>query len=140
MKKDSKSPKNSKKIPGIKKQREFELYGLFLALPREEREEIFGYHTDQGFCKQHKVSPWALVDWKSKPELWEIRDKHFSVFKKYTADIISAVRNNVLRKGDAQGGKLFLQFVENWSEKQKVEETRRILVLDDDDDELDESF
>ncbi|HOB90279.1 MAG TPA: hypothetical protein PKG74_03055, partial [Candidatus Colwellbacteria bacterium] len=55
-KKKSKEPTKPDHLRGKHKPEEFRQYGLFMALPTEERKEIFGFSTDAGFSKKFKVN------------------------------------------------------------------------------------
>ena len=105
----------------ITKKVEFEKYGYYLSLSSDEREKIFGFHTDGGFAKKFKVSQETLVTWKDSDNLWEIRDRHLRHFKQYTANIYRALYGGAMERKSAAEIKLWLQAVEGWKESVKTE-------------------
>jgi hypothetical protein len=128
-KKSKKKAKTGEKIrPPLsarKKDVELEKYALFMALPRKDRKEIFGYDTDQGFSKANSVSPQTLSEWKWIPKLWELRDKYLIHFKKRTANIIAKLADRAERTGEAFHTLTYMKLVEGYSEKSGVDLTSK---------------
>lgn len=107
------------------KPEEFRQYGLFMALPHEERKEIFGFTTDKQFGAHFKVSPQTLSEWKWEEDLWSIRDQYLIVFKKHTAEIIAALAKRAKRTGEAFHSLSFLKVVEGFTEKTGLDLTSK---------------
>lgn len=112
-------------LTGKRKPEEFRQYGLFMALPAEERKEIFAFTTDKQFADHFKVNPATLSKWKWEPELWEIRDQYLIVFKKHTAEIIAALAKRAKRTGEAFHSLSFLKVVEGFTEKSGLDITSK---------------
>jgi hypothetical protein len=107
------------------KPEEFRQYGLFMALPHEERKEIFGFTTDKQFAAHFKVHPGTLSEWKWEEDLWSIRDQYLIVFKKHTAEIIAALAKRAKRTGEAFHSLSFLKVVEGFTEKTGLDITSK---------------
>ena len=118
-------PESAPSGAGANKPGEFERYGLFMALPMEERKEIFGFTQDQQFAKAYGVSKQTLSEWKWDPKLWDVRDKYLIVFKKYTARIIAALGKRAERTGEAFHSLSFLKVVEGFTEKTGLDLTSK---------------
>jgi hypothetical protein len=118
-------PTQPDRITGKKKPEEFRQYGLFMALPQEERKEIFGFTTDKQFAAHFKVNPGTLSEWKWEEDLWSIRDQYLIVFKKHTADIIASLAKRAKRTGEAFHTLSFLKVVEGFTEKNAVDFTSK---------------
>lgn len=112
-------------LRGRQKPEEFRQYGLFMALPTEERKEIFGFTTDKQFASHFKVHPGTLSEWKWEEDLWSIRDQYLIVFKKHTADIIAALAKRAKRTGEAFHSLSFLKVVEGFTEKTGLDLTSK---------------
>ncbi len=108
-----------------RKRKEFEVYASFIALTLKERQEQFGFYTDQEFARAHRINAGTLSEWKRDLKLWELRDKHMTAFKQFTAQVLEGVRNRATNQGDPAAAKIWLQFVEGWnpSEKAQIEVT-----------------
>lgn len=115
---DSKKQKarNDKGHARPENQKAFEEYAQFIALPTNEAIELYGYHTDLAFAAAHKLSNKTLTKWKTYDELWTRRDQTLQGMKRYTAQVMEAMRNQAL-KGDAAAAKLHLQYIEKWNPK-----------------------
>lgn len=118
-------PKQPDQLIGRKKPEEFRQYGLFMALPTEERKAIFGFTTDKQFASKFKVNPGTLSEWKWEDDLWSVRDQYLIVFKKHTANIISALAKRAERTGEAFHSLSFLKVVEGFTEKTGIDLTSR---------------
>lgn len=118
-------PEEPGQLHGKKKPEEFRQYGLFMALPSEERKEIFGFTTDKQFAAHFKVNPGTLSEWKWEEELWGIRDQYLIVFKKHTAEIIAALAKRAKRTGEAFHTLSFLKVVEGFTEKSGLDITSK---------------
>jgi len=96
-----------------------------MALPTEERKEIFGFTTDTQFAKEYDLENSTLSRWKWEPELWEIRDEYLVVFKKHTAEVIAALAKRAKRSGEAFHALSFLKVVEGFTEKTGLDITSK---------------
>ncbi|HOB90067.1 MAG TPA: hypothetical protein PKG74_01910, partial [Candidatus Colwellbacteria bacterium] len=67
----------------------------------------------------------TLSEWKLREELWSIRDQYLIVFKKHTADIISALAKRAKRTGEAFHSLSFLKVVEGFTEKTGIDLTSK---------------
>ena len=104
----------------IPNRKAFEAYAQFIALPTNEQQEAFGYVTDQAFARAHKLGKNTLTRWKTYDELWTLRDLTLQGMKRYTAQIMEAMRNKAIKEGDPAAAKLHLQFIEKWNPKVEV--------------------
>ena len=118
-------PEHPDRLTNRTKPDEFRQYGLFMALPGEERMEIFGFKTDKDFAAKFKIHPGTLSDWKYEEELWEIRDSYLIQFKKHTADIIAALAKRAKKSGEAFHSLTFLKVVEGFTEKTGLDVTSK---------------
>ena len=105
--------------PAMKNRKAFEEYARFIALPTDEAIKIYGYATDSAFIDAHKLDKNALTRWKSMEELWTMRDLTMQGLKRYTAQVMEAMRNGAL-KGDTAAAKLHLQYIEKWNPKMEL--------------------
>ena len=105
--------------PTMKNRKTFEEYARFISLPTDEAMKLYGYCTDQEFIKAHKLGKNILTAWKSMEELWTLRDITMQGLKRYTTQIMEAMRNAAL-KGDTAAAKLHLQYIEKWNPKVEV--------------------
>lgn len=118
-------PKPEGYTPGVYKQEEFRQYALFMALPKEDRESVFGFTTDAQFASKFKLHPGTLSEWKWREDLWKIRDQHLIIFKKHTSEIIAALASRAKRTGEAFHSLSFLKVVEGFTEKQGLDLTSK---------------
>ncbi len=117
--KNNKKRKDSNKAR-IPNRKAFEAYAQFIALPTNEQQEVFGYVTDQAFARAHKLGKNTLTRWKTYEELWTMRDLTLQGMKRYTAQIMEAMRNKAIKEGDAAAAKLHLQYIEKWNPRVEV--------------------
>ena len=116
--KKSKSRKDANKAR-IPNRKAFEEYARFIGLPTDEAVKIYGYATDQAFAVAHKLGKNTLTRWKAYDELWTLRDVTMQGLKRYTAQVMEAMRNGAM-KGDTAAAKLHLQYIEKWNPKVEV--------------------
>ena len=124
--------------PGAKKDAERLLFIDWLALPAAERVP----RTQRELAQKLGVEPATLSDWKRSPELWqEVRHRVDERVKEHHADVLSALVKEA-KQGDVQAMKLYLQYVQGWTEKQRHETEQResgtINFRDISEEELDE--
>jgi hypothetical protein len=115
---------NKSENPEPYKLTEFETYAHYLSLTTLERDQTYGGHTDQFFCKKYKVSAQTLSDWSDNPKLWQLRNKClFPKLKKVTPDILRALELGAKKHLKASEVDLWLQKVEGWLTKIQIEDT-----------------
>lgn len=102
------------------KDSEFNLFALFIAQTTDERMTTFGFYRQDEFAKKHHIDPTTLVAWKKDPNFWKLRDENMVMLKQFTVQVLEGIRNRATNQGDANAGKLWLKFVEKWSEKVEV--------------------
>lgn len=112
--------RSDKGIPQPRNTAAFKEYATFISLPTDEAIKIYGYVTDLAFAEEHKVSNKTLTAWKKMDELWKLRDEGIQGMKRYTPQIMEAIRNKAIREGDPAAAKLHLQFIEKWNPKVEV--------------------
>ena len=112
-------------IPGLKKPEEFKQFGLYMALPSEERKTLFGISSERQFSAKFKVHHKTLAEWKMRKELWEIRDQYLIVFKKYTSQVIDSLGKRAAKSGEAFHSLSFLKVVEGFTEKTGLDITSK---------------
>lgn len=115
---------------GPYRKEEFERYALFMALPKIERKEFFGFSTDQEFAKKYELNKDTLTDWKLKPELWDARDKYLTHFKKHTAEILGKLAARAAKTGEAFHSLTFMKLVEGYTEKTGLDITSKGKKID----------
>jgi hypothetical protein len=123
--KATKPVKTEPKKRGAYKRAELENYALFTALPKKDRIEHFGFHTDQEFAREFDLHAGTLSDWKYSPELYEAREKYMIHFRKHTANIIGKFAERAEKRGDSFDVLTFMKVVENWSEKSSLDVTSK---------------
>jgi hypothetical protein len=105
------------KILGHNKMREFEIYASFLALPHDERKEVFTFVTDTEFSKKYNVAQKTLSLWKKDDKLWEARNQYLKGFKKYTANVLRYLYAGMAEKKSASEAMAWFKLVEGYKEK-----------------------
>ena len=123
--KPKKAAKKEQRKRGAYRRAEFEKYALFTALPKKDRTDFFGFHTDQDFAAEFDLNAGTLTDWKTDPKLYEARDDFMIHFKKHTANIIGKLAERTEKSGDAFAAMTFMKIVEGWSETSKVDITSK---------------
>lgn len=111
--------------PQMHKPEEFRRFGLFMALPSDERKAVFGFTTEKQFATRYGVRAATLTEWKQREDFWNVRDKHLIRFKKHTAAIINALAKRAERTGDAFHALTFLKVVEGFTEKAGMDLTSK---------------
>jgi len=137
-------PKNHKRKgnPGGKfKNREFSIYILWNSLPsifKGETEEnlkkagfsdpltleLLALRTQGDFARKFGIGQDTLSDWNKREDLIKELDKVRGKWaQKLTSNVIAALYRKILKEGDASRAKLWLQYIENWSERLSLENT-----------------
>lgn len=102
---------------------EFELYASFLALATDDKDKIFGFHTDEDYAKKYKVSRTTLSEWKMDDKLWELRDRHMKKFKEYTPNVLKYLYAGMALKKSAPEAMAWFKLVERYVEKNETKHT-----------------
>ena len=115
------SPKDSKNKTTNKIRHVFE-YAQFItwiATPIELREP----KTQAELSNKFGVGQDTLSEWKKQINFWEkVKEKRISWGHERTPDVVLALYNRIKKTGDPMAVKLWLQHIENWSEKFIVKE------------------
>lgn len=103
------------------KELEYERFIEWTATPSKLRVPL----TQKELGEQLGVHETTFSEWKKRKDFWlNVRDKIKDWAKSKTADIIDAVYQGALdvgEKGQASNARLWLQWVDDWEEKVKVE-------------------
>lgn len=106
-----------KKVKRMKKPEVFEAFCEWAALPSPLKEP----KTQKEFSKLWGVGEDTLSGWKHKQLFWEkIAEKRIAWAKGKTSDVIDGLFKSASRGGNAAEVKLWMQLVEDWSEKQQL--------------------
>ena len=98
----------------MKKKDEFLQFAEWVALPSPLREP----QTQEEWAKEQGIKPGTLSAWKQKPEFWEVVAGQRKLWcRDKTSDVIAGLFRTASR-GMAAEVKLWLQLVEEWSEKE----------------------
>ena len=81
------------------------------------------------FAKKWGTSEQTIIKWKHRPEFWQnISSIRMNWARDKTSDVIYGLFKNASTRGEAAEVKLWLQAVEDWSEKQ-APQTANITVI-----------
>lgn len=106
-----------KKIKPMKKAEEFEVFCEWASLPSPVREP----RTQKEFSKKWGVGEDTLSKWKHKQLFWEkVAERRIEWARGKTSDVILGLFRNASISGNAAEVKLWMQLVEDWSEKQQL--------------------
>ena len=106
-------------------------YARFLALPYNLRGKEFGVNTKEGFAKKVGVSVKTLWKWEKKSEFKEMVNECLKEWsKEKTPNVIMRLYKSILEKGNASEIKLWLQFIEGWSEKIEQELSGGVSIIE----------
>jgi hypothetical protein len=98
----------------MKKMEMFLEYTQWASLPSALREP----KTQKDWSLKWGVTEATLSRWKSRPEFWEqIANRRREWAKDKTSDVIHGLFRNASTRGEAAEVKLWLEAVEDWSEK-----------------------
>lgn len=124
---DQKSEKMTKSDHVVKhrarhnKEIEFREFALFLALTLQERQDIFGFYTQQEFQKKYKVAAKTLLRWKLDPRFNELHESYLSSHRQFAAQVLEGLRNKATTEGNSDAARVWLQFVMGWVPNEKRE-------------------
>ena len=113
--------------PTVKKDAERLQFIAWLALPSSARKP----RTQRELANQMGVDPATLSDWKLSPNLWEqVRQRVDEAVKEHHPDVIAAVVKSA-KAGNVHAQKLYLEYVQQWSEGKRHEiRTNQTVVFD----------
>lgn len=116
------------RFPPLTKEGNIQTSKEFMQAMGIEDESIFelaDIKFQKDFAKKYDVSPETLTDWNRtqqvRESLADIRDWGRTLSK----NVIFSLYNTIMKNGSASEVKLFLQVVEQWEEKTKVEHTHK---------------
>lgn len=90
----------------------------FVALPTPFRTKEFGYYTLQDFAKENSVNPGTISQWLKEEEIQnKIKDEWKNWGRNRTPDVIAGLLRTAVQDGSAAEVKLWMQIIENWTEK-----------------------
>lgn len=105
-----------KRLHGLKKPEVYEEFARWCALPSPLREP----KTQTEFAEKWGVAPLTLILWKKKQDWWEtMLAKRAEWARDKTSDVIHGLYKTASTRGQAAEVKLWLQFVEGWTEKEQ---------------------
>jgi len=103
-----------KKPHGLIKQHVYEAFCEWAAKPTPLKED----KTMQDFAKTWGVNPITLGRWKKKQDFWEkVASWRIAWAKDKTSDVVHGLFKRAASRGEAAEVKLWMQLVEDWSEK-----------------------
>lgn len=118
MKKETPKDSKNKVTTKIRHTFEYSEFITWIATPSDLREP----KTQQELSKKFGVGQDTLSDWKKQSDFWiKVKEKRVSWGHERTPDVILALYNRIKKTGDPTAVKLWLQYVESWSEKFTVE-------------------
>lgn len=101
-------------------EREYLELAMWTALPQVKREPS----TQKEFAIKLGVNEATLSLWKRREDFWDLVRGFIKEWAKdSTAEIIEAIKQGALmvgEKGQAANAKLWLQYIEDWAEKQDI--------------------
>ncbi|MDP3729180.1 MAG: hypothetical protein Q8R26_00275 [bacterium] len=136
--KESGFQKHQKTLEKPYKQQEFNTYLTWKSLPSvlkgKTREELtdLGYNDEllvellqiknqAEFAKKFDLQPVTLSEWNKRIQENDLLTNGIKDWsKKLTKNVISALYERTLKTGNASDTKLWLQYIEGWTEKQEI--------------------
>jgi len=110
------TPNNSKAkdLKRLKHQMEYLDFIAWIAMPTVIRSP----KTQRELSKKFGVGQDTLSEWKKRPGFWiRVKEKRRQWGQERTPDVVMALYNRIMKTGNAQEVKLWLQYFEDWSEK-----------------------
>ena len=110
---------------GRGKEKEYRAFVEWVALPRELRQP-----PNQKLLSKHlNVPERTLSVWKSQSRFKkDVKEAIYKWTRDKTPDVLNSLYKTAVRHGNAKEVKLWLEFVENWAESQRVEVDKPILI------------
>lgn len=96
-------------------------FAISMGIEDEETLELIDIPTQKAFAERFNLSEDTLVDWNKTAGLQSSMEQVRNWATHLTKNVVLALYNNAIRKGNQMEVKLWLQVVEGWEEKQKVE-------------------
>jgi len=98
----------------LAKQHVFEAFCEWAAKPTPLKSE----KTMQAFAKLWDVTPETLSRWKKRQDFWEkVAEWRITWAKDKTSDVVHGLFKRAATRGEAAEVKLWMQLIEDWSEK-----------------------
>lgn len=103
-----------KKPHSLVKQHVYEAFCEWAAKPTPLKED----KTMQDFAKKWDVRPETLTRWKKKQDFWEkVAEWRITWARDKTSDVVHGLFKRAATRGEAAEVKLWMQLIEDWSEK-----------------------
>lgn len=96
-------------------------FAIAMGIEDEETLELIDIPTQKAFAVRFGLSEDTLVDWNKTAGLQNTMEQVRAWATHLTKNVVLALYNNAIRKGNMMEVKLWLQVVEGWEEKQKVD-------------------
>jgi hypothetical protein len=96
-------------------------FAIAMGIEDDETLELVEIPTQKAFAQRFGLSEDTLVDWNKTVGLQSSMEQVRNWATHLTKNVVLALYNNAIRKGNMLEVKLWLQVVEGWEEKQKVE-------------------
>lgn len=96
-------------------------FAISMGIEDEETLELIDLPTQKSFAEKFGLHQDTLVDWNKTLGLQSSMEQVRAWATHLTKNVVLALYNNAIRKGNQMEVKLWLQVVEGWEEKQKVE-------------------
>lgn len=96
-------------------------FAIAMGIEDEETLELVDIPTQKAFGERFNVHPDTLTDWNRTVAVVSSMEQVRNWATHLTKNVVLALYNNAIRKGNMLEVKLWLQVVEGWEEKQKVE-------------------
>jgi hypothetical protein len=96
-------------------------FAIAMGIEDEETLELIDIPTQKAFGERFGVHPDTLSDWNRSADVSNSMEQVRAWATHLTKNVVLALYNNAIRKGNMMEVKLWLQVVEGWEEKQKVE-------------------
>jgi len=110
---------------GLSKTAEYLEFVKFTATPMALRD----LKTQGDFSARWNVSEPTLSNWKNEPEFWDLVKAQLKKWgKDKTPNVIMGLYRKAVKDGNAQEAKLWLQYFEDWSEKNEEKHSGEIKV------------
>ena len=105
--------------PPMKKPAEYMEFVKFIATPQVMRE----LKTQEDFANKFGVAETTLSEWKARDGFWDdVARARRLFFKDKTSNVVASIYKAALG-ASPQDRKLWLQYIEEWSEKEEIAHT-----------------
>lgn len=96
-------------------------FAIGMGIEDEETLELVDIPTQKAFAERFDLSEDTLVDWNKTVGIQSSLEQVRNWATHLTKNVVLSLYNNAIRKGNMMEVKLWLQVVEGWEEKQKLE-------------------